>query len=96
LIVVFKDLPWYYAELLEWKEENGIVKAYPKAPLSDVAYHTILGAFKRWGGKYVSWNGQHYFELVLEGARSVSTEAAEKVRRAFEELNGEKVVQNGK
>lgn len=64
-MIVFRDLPWYYAEMLEFAEENGILKAFPKKPLSDKAHREIKKAFKRWGGKYVRWNGRDWFELVI-------------------------------
>jgi len=88
-IIVYRDLPWYYAELLSWRVENGIIKAFPKKLLSDTAHKTVLAAFRRWGGKYVSWNGQRYFELVLDLPTSTSTQTAADVKRAYEELKKE-------
>lgn len=88
-MLVFKDLPWYYVEMLDWRVENGIVKAYPKKPLSDVAHKAVLSAFKRWGGKFVSHNGVAYFELILDKWRSMSTQVAVDMKRAYEELQKE-------
>lgn len=65
-MIVFKDLPWYYVEMLDWREDNGIVKAFPKKSLSDKAHREILKAFKEWGGKFVSWNGQSWYEIPLD------------------------------
>lgn len=86
--MIFRDLPWYYAELLKWRVENGILKVFPKLPVSDRAHKAILKAFRRWGGKYVSWNGRDWYELVLE-PRMASTPVAVNVKRAYEELQKE-------
>ena len=88
-MIVFKDLPWHYAELLDWKIENGVVKAVPKRLLSDQAHKTILATFKRWGGKFVSHNGTAYFELVVDPVSSVSTSVAVGIRQAYERLQKE-------
>lgn len=71
-IGVYSNLPWHYAELLEWRVENGVVKAFPKKPLSDAAHREVVKAFKRWGGGYVSHNGVAYFEAVLGEPNSVN------------------------
>jgi hypothetical protein len=88
-LTIIRDLPWYYAELLDWRQENGILKAFPKHRLSDSAHRVVSRAFRRLGGKFVSYRGRHYFELVLTGPRSVSTSTALKVKRAYEELQKE-------
>ena len=88
-ITVYRDLPWYYAEMLDWTLENGILKAYPKKPLSDAAHKQILRVFRRWGGKYVRWNGRDWYELVVEPRKGVSTEAAASVKKAYLELKKE-------
>jgi len=88
-IVMYRDIPWYYAKLLDWHIENGVVKAFPKKPLSQEAHKWILRAFYKWGGKFVSHNGVAYYELVLEPRTSMSTPVAEKIRRAYEELQKE-------
>lgn len=85
-ILVFKDLPWYYAELLEWHVVDDVVKAFPKKPLSDKAHKEILRAFKLWGGKFVS---PGYFELVLNGRNGQSTKTAVDLKRAYEQLQKE-------
>ena len=68
-VMVYRDLPWNYAELLKWvtTTNNGcsVVKAFPKKPLSDRAFNIIKSAFKKWGGKFVSYRGEYYFELVI-------------------------------
>ena len=56
-------LPPQYRNMLVWHRANGVVKATPKKTLSDSAHKTVLKAFKRVGGKYVSNKGQHYFEV---------------------------------
>jgi len=86
--VIYRDLPWYYAELLDWREENGVIKAIPKKPLSDAAHKHVLRAFKKWGGGYVRHDGVAYFEAVLKPRRA-STPVAEKIKRAWEELQKE-------
>jgi len=83
--VIYRDLPWYYAELLDWHVEAGVVKAYPKKPLSDMAHKHVLRAFRRWGGHYVRHNGECWFEAALE-PRQASTPVAEKIAKAWEEL----------
>jgi len=55
----------HYSEFLSWKQNGNIVKAYPRWPLSEMAFKTIKRAFKRLGGKFVSHQGQAWFELVL-------------------------------
>lgn len=85
-IVVYRDLPWYYAELLEWRVENGFVKAFPKKPLSDSAHREVSRAFRRWGGKFVSHNGSRYFEAPVNRVSSESTKVAVDIARAYVEL----------
>lgn len=85
-VTVYRDLPWYYAELLDWRVEDGIVKAFPKRLLSDAAHETILKAFRRWGGKYVRWNGRDWYEVALDKPSGSSTRTAVDVKRAYEEL----------
>lgn len=87
-MIVFKDLPWYYAEMLDWKIENGVVKAFPKHPLGDTAFKMISEAFRKWGGKFVFHNGVAYFEFVLE-PRRVSIPIAVDIKRAYEKLQKE-------
>jgi len=89
-VIVFRDLPWYYAEMLDWHVEGDIVKAFPKRRLSMVAHKTILRVFRRWGGKFVSHNGDHYFELVIgKGVSSTSTQTAVDIKRAYERIQKE-------
>jgi hypothetical protein len=42
-----------------------LLKAIPKKPLSDLAHKSILKVFRRLGGKFVSYDGQNWFELIL-------------------------------
>ena len=93
-MIVYRDLPWYYAELLDWRVENGVVKAYPKKPLSDTAHKEVLKAFRKWGGKYVRWNGKDWFEAVVE-PRQPSTPVAVEIKRAYEELHGKSIRKGG-
>ena len=67
-----RDVNPYYADMLTWTEDHGIVKATPKKQLSELAYNRVKRVFKRLGGKPVSHAGQAWFELVLEefGPRS--------------------------
>jgi len=89
-LIVFRDLPWYYAEMLKWTQENGIIKAFPKRKLSDKAHKNVLAAIRKWGGKYVSHNGQRYYEIVLgRDPVSASTQTSVNVKRAYEELQKE-------
>lgn len=88
-IIVYKDLPWYYAELLSWRVENGFVKVFPKKPLSDKAHREVSKVFKRWGGKFVSHNGSRYFEAPVAGVSSKSTRVAVDIARAYAELQKE-------
>ena len=60
-----RDTNPYYVNMLTWTQHNGIIKATPKKPLSNLAYKTVEKVFKRLGGKPVSWRGQSWFELVL-------------------------------
>ena len=89
-IIVYKDLPWYYAEMLDWHVENGVVKAFPKKPLSDTAHREISKWFKRQGGKFVRHNGVAYFERVFTPQNSASTVTAVQIRKAYEELQKER------
>ena len=88
-MIVFRDLPWNYAEMLEWTQENGYVKAFPKRPLSDRAHKIILVAFRKWGGKFVRHDGVAYFEVAVDKPTSTSTKVAVDVKRAYEELTKE-------
>jgi len=67
-----RDVNPYYVDMLTWKQQDGIIKATPKQPLSELAFNTVKRIFKRLGGKFVSHAGQAWFELVLEefGPRS--------------------------
>lgn len=56
----------YYADMLEWTQTKGIVKAVPKRKLSRLSHKIIRKAFERFGGGFVSNGGSHYFELVLK------------------------------
>ena len=65
------DVNPYYADLLTWEQQHGIIKAIPKKRLSDSAHRAILKTFQKLGGNYVSHAGQAWFELViLEGSGS--------------------------
>lgn len=88
-IVVYKDVPWFYAEMLNWRVENGFVKAYPKRKLSDAAHKWVLKVFRGWGGGYVRRNGVAYFEAALQAVSSVSTQTATYIKKAYEELQKE-------
>ena len=51
---------------LEWKDENGFIKAYPRRNLSMQARKAIKKVFKGLGGRHVFWNGREYYELAKE------------------------------
>ena len=75
-------IPEMYADMLRWTNSNGIIKAYPKRPLSITAHKLFEKAFKKAGGAYVSNNGDHYYELVTK-PRVMSDTV---VSRAYHEL----------
>jgi len=56
----------YYVDMVTWKQEGNIIKAFPKHPISEVAFNAIKKVFKRFGGKYVSHYGKCWFELVVK------------------------------
>ena len=56
----------YYVDMLAWTQENGIIKATPRKPLSDLAHVSISQVFHRLGGRYASADGKAWFELRLE------------------------------
>ena len=49
---------------LEWKDENGFIKAYPRRRLSMQARKAIKKVFKGLGGRHVFWDGEEYYELA--------------------------------
>jgi len=51
---------------LEWTDDNGFIKAYPKRPLSMQAQTSISKTFKRLGGRFAYHKGRAYFELAKE------------------------------
>lgn len=79
-----------YRNMLVWHRQNGVIKATPKKMLSDAAHKTVLKAFKRVGGKYVSHNGQHYFEVCPRKECSASV-----IAEAFFELQRNGVFKEG-
>ena len=59
-----------YVDMLTWKQQGNkrlgiLITAVPKKPLSDLAFNAVKRVFKRLGGKFVSWRGQSWFELVV-------------------------------
>ena len=83
-------LPPQYRNMLVWHKSNGVIKATPKKTLSDTAHKTVLKAFKRVGGKYVSHNGEHYFEVCPRKEYSSSL-----VAEAFFELQRNGIFKEG-
>jgi len=60
-----RDINPYYVSMLTWKQHDNIITATPQKPLSELAFNTIKRGFRRFGGKYVSWRGKSWFELIL-------------------------------
>jgi hypothetical protein len=66
-----RDINPYYVGMLTWKQQGNkrlgiLITAVPKKPLSELAFNSVKRVFKRFGGKFVSWRGQSWFELVLK------------------------------
>jgi len=61
-------VPWPYRNMLNWYDDNGVVKAFPNRKLTVKAHETILWAFQKQGGGYVVGG---YFELVLSEKKVV-------------------------
>ena len=55
----------YYVDMFTWRQNGNVVKAYPKLPISEAAFNAVKRVFRSLGGKFVSWRGQLYFELVV-------------------------------
>ena len=55
-----------YVCWLEWIDENGFIKAYPKRKLSMQVHTDISKTFKKMGGRFVWHNGEEYYELAKE------------------------------
>ena len=51
---------------LEWIDENGFIKAYPKRKLSMQAHKNIKKFFNKLGGRHVFWDGEEYYEVAKE------------------------------
>ena len=73
-----------YVCWLEWIDERGFIKAYPKRKLSMQAHTNISKTFKKLGGRHVFWNGREYYELAKE-PRAQSGNIAEACRKLVSE-----------
>ena len=73
-----------YVCWLEWIDENGFIKAYPKRRLSMQAQTNISKTFKRLGGRFAYHKGRAYFELAKE-PRACSNKIAEACRKLVED-----------
>jgi hypothetical protein len=69
---------------LEWTEDNGFIKAYPRRKLSMQAHTAISKTFKRLGGRFVWHDGASYFELAKE-PRTHNNKIAEACRKLVED-----------
>jgi hypothetical protein len=69
---------------LEWIEDNGFIKAYPRRKLSMQAHTAISKTFKRLGGRFVWHDGASYFELAKQ-PRAHNNNIAEACRKLVSE-----------
>ena len=74
-----------YPGWLDWQQRGNAIIAKPKIRLSDSAHKAILKVFRKIGGRYVSHNGEYYFEYVC-GSADPSMPVAVDIKRAYEEL----------
>jgi len=54
----------WYARMLDWSKNNGVIKATPNRTLSDQAHRHIKKRLKSVGGKVAGARGKYWFEIA--------------------------------
>jgi len=54
----------WYAKMLDWSKNNGVIKAKPNRKLSDQAHNHIKKALKSVGGHVAGRGGRYWFEVA--------------------------------
>jgi hypothetical protein len=68
---IVKEAPGFgdvWVRSFDWRQNGDIVTAKPRYPVSEMCFNTVKKVFKRLGGRYVTYKGTSYFELVLKEA----------------------------